>query len=252
MIIAGSRILVTGAGSGIGRAVCEHLAAKGASVAGLDRHTAALHDVISGLRSGDATAIGVAADVAVFEEVSDAVARASDELGGLDAVVNVAGIGGYTGDVVATGLDAWNATVAVNLTGVFHVCRAVIPVLREAGGGAIVNVGSQYGLVGCLASPAYCASKAGLIGLTRCLALDHAADGIRANCVCPGPVETPLLRASEAQTDAAKRERERTKGRSLVGRPASTTEVAEAIDYLLVASFVNGAVLTLDGGWTAG
>ncbi len=251
-MIAGRRILVTGAASGIGRATCEHLARAGAAVAGLDRNRATLDDVIDAARTGGATAIGVEADVASFDEVEAAVSAVCTKLGGLDAAVNVAGIGGYTGDVVATPLDAWHRTVAVNLTGVFHVCRAAIPALRAAGGGSIINISSQYGLVGCLASPAYCASKAGLIGLTRCLALDHAGDGIRANCICPGPIETPLLRASEAQTDSAQRERARTEGRLLVGRPGTPTEIAEAVAYVLEAAFMNGAVLSLDGGWTAG
>ncbi len=251
-MIAGSRILVTGAASGIGRAAVEDLAARGAAVAGLDRNGDQLHALVAELQRGGATALGVEADVAVLAEVEAAVRSASAELGGLDAAVNVAGIGGYTGDVVATPLDAWNVTLAVNLTGAFHVCRAVIPALRAAGGGSIVNVSSQYGLVGCLASPAYCASKAGLIGLTRCLAIDHAPDGIRANCICPGPVETQLLRASDAQTDVAGHERERTKGRLLAGRPGTTAEMADAIAYLLEAEFATGTILSIDGGWTAG
>ena len=221
-------------------------------MAGLDRNAAALGEVIDGLRSLGATAFGVTADVAVYQEVEDGIGHACSELGGLDATVNVAGIGGYTGDVAATSLSEWSATLAVNLTGVFHVCRAVIPQLRAGGGGSIVNVSSQYGLVGCLGSPAYCASKAGVIGLTRCLALDHADDGIRVNCVCPGPIETPLLRASEAQADAAERENSRTRGRLLAGRPGTPADVAEAIDYMLGAAFMNGTVLSLDGGWTAG
>ena len=251
-MIAGTRILVTGAASGIGRSVCEHLARSGAAVAGLDRSSGALRDVVDGLRSRGAAAIGVDADIADFGQVERAVDTACDALGGLDAAVNVAGIGGYTGDVVDTPLSSWSETVAVNLTGVFHVCRAVIPALRAAGGGSIVNVSSQYGLVGCLGSPAYCASKAGVIGLTRCLALDHAADGIRVNCICPGPIDTPLLSAGEAQSEPAERESARTRGRLLIGRPGSTDEVAEAITYMLDATFMTGTVLTLDGGWTAG
>ena len=249
---APARILVTGAASGIGRCVTEHLALGGAAVAGLDRNLAALHDVLGALRSQGATTVGVDADVTVMEEVDRAVAQACDALGGLDAAVNVAGIGGFTGDVVATPLSSWSDTVSVNLTGVFHVCRAVIPALRKAGGGSIITVSSQYGLVGCLGSPAYCASKAGLIGLTRCLALDHAADGIRVNCICPGPIDTPLLAASDAQSEAAARENMRTRGRLLAGRPGSPSEVAEAITYVLGATFMTGTILTLDGGWTAG
>lgn len=251
-MIAGRRILVTGAASGIGRAVTAHLAASGAAVAGLDRNSDALHEVVAGLRLSGATVLGIAADVADYAQVAAAVGEAAAELGGLDAAVNVAGIGGYTGDVVATSLEAWSQVIDVNLTGAFHVCRAVVPALRDAGGGSIVNVSSQYGLVGCLASPAYCASKAGLIGLTRCLAIDHADDGIRANCVCPGPIDTPLLEASEAQTDVAKREYERTRGRLLARRPGTAEDVADAIAYLLEAEFATGTILSLDGGWSAG
>lgn len=246
------RILVTGAASGIGRAVCEHLALGGAAVAALDREAAALHEVVANLQAQGATAVEAVADVADFEQVEQAVNAAAAELGGLDAAVNVAGIGGYTGDVTATSLPAWSATIAVNLTGIFHVCRAVIPLLRAAGGGAIVNVSSQYGLVGCAGAPAYCASKAGVIGFTQALAIDHAAEGIRVNCVCPGPIDTPLLAASDAQAESGRYERERTRGRLLVDGPGSPTDVAEAIDYMLGATFMTGSVLSLDGGWTAG
>jgi meso-butanediol dehydrogenase/(S,S)-butanediol dehydrogenase/diacetyl reductase len=243
------RVLVTGAASGIGRSVCEHLVAAGASVVGLDRNAGALQQTLEAL---GASATGVVADVGVFADVERAILGACSELGGLDAAVNVAGIGGYTGDVVETSLSAWTETLTANLTGSFHVCRAVLPLLRAAGGGSIVNVSSQYGLVGCVGAPAYCASKAGVIGLTRCLALDHAREGIRANCICPGPIETPLFAASEAQVGAGQRESTRTRGRLALGRPGTPSEVAEAIAYMLDAEFMTGAVLSLDGGWTAG
>lgn len=243
------RVLVTGAASGIGRSVCEHLVAAGASVVGLDRNAAALDETLVAL---GASATGVVADVGVFADVERAIHAACSESGGLDGAVNVAGIGGYTGDVTATSLSAWTETLAVNLTGVFHVCRAVIPLLRAAGGGSIVNVSSQYGLVGCVGSPAYCASKAGVIGLTRCLALDHASEGIRVNCICPGPIETPLLAASDAQVGPGERETTRTHGRLALERPGTPSEVAEAITYMLHATFMTGSVLSLDGGWTAG
>ena len=251
MLKPGARVLVTGAASGIGRAVCEHLAARGAAVAGIDRDGPALRAVVDGVRENGGTVVEAVADVADFGSVSEAVHDTAAQLGGLDVVVNVAGVGGYTGDVSETSLSAWTMTIAVNLTGIFHVCRAVIPLLREAGGGAIVNVSSQYGLVGCAGSPAYCASKAGVIGLTRALAIDHAGESIRANCICPGPIDTPLLGASDAQAEAGRRERERTRGRLLLDRPGLPSEVAAAVEYVLGATFMTGSVISLDGGWTA-
>ena len=144
--------------------------------------------------------------------------------------------------------------LAINLTGAFHISRATIPHLRAAGGGAIVNVASQFGLVGCLASPAYCASKAGLIGLTRAMAIDHTSEGIRVNCVCPGPIDTPMLAWTAATPELTARERARTQGRNLAGRSGRPEEIAATIAFLLSdeVGFMSGSIVPVDGGWTAG
>jgi NAD(P)-dependent dehydrogenase (short-subunit alcohol dehydrogenase family) len=228
--LAAVSVLVTGAASGIGLAVAARCLAEGAAVAALDR------------------------DVADPEQVRAAVATAGELLGLLTAVVNVAGIGGYTGDIGQTSPADWARTLAVNLSGTFHVCRVALPLLRASGGGRIVTVSSQYGLVGGAGSPAYSAAKAGVIGLTRAMAVDHAAEGILVNCVCPGPIDTPMLRASTAHAALAAREAARTAGRVLLGGPGRPEDVAGMIAFLLGpdAGFLTGAVLTCDGGWTAG
>jgi NAD(P)-dependent dehydrogenase (short-subunit alcohol dehydrogenase family) len=253
-VLAGARVLVTGAASGIGLAVAARCLAEGAAVAALDRDGAALRRAVAGFPAGGRDrAVAVQADVADPEQVGAAVATAGDRLGRLTAVVNVAGIGGYTGDIGELSPTQWDRTLAVNLSGAFHVCRAALPLLRASGGGRVVNVSSQYGLVGGAGSPAYCAAKAGVIGLTRAMAVDHAREGILVNCVCPGPIDTPMLRASSGHGELAAREAARTAGRVLLGGPGRPADVAGMIAFLLGpdAAFLTGAVLTCDGGWTA-
>jgi NAD(P)-dependent dehydrogenase (short-subunit alcohol dehydrogenase family) len=253
--LTGAAVLVTGAASGIGLAVAVRCLSEGATVAALDRDGPAVSRAVAGFTAGDRDrAIAVQADVADPDQVRAALATTGERLGRLTAVVNVAGIGGYTGDIGQVSPAEWAHTLAVNLSGTFHVCRAALPLLRASGTGRIVNVSSQYGLVGGAGSPAYSAAKAGVIGLTRAMAVDHAAEGILVNCVCPGPIDTPMLRASAGHGELAGREAARTAGRVLLGGPGRPEDVAGVIAFLLGpdAGFLTGAVLTCDGGWTAG
>jgi NAD(P)-dependent dehydrogenase (short-subunit alcohol dehydrogenase family) len=245
-----ARALVTGAASGIGQATAMLLAGRGAAVACLDVNADALAETAAAIGE---RALPIPCDVTDLAAVEAAVSQAAADLGGLDAVANVAGVGDFTGDVAEIAPEEWARVLAINLTGPFHVSRAAIPHLRAAGG-AIVNVSSQFGLVGCLASPAYCASKAGLIGLTRAMAIDHTEEGIRVNCVCPGPVDTPMLAWTDATPELTARERGRTQGRNLSGRSGRPEEIAATIAFLLSddVGFMSGSIVAVDGAWTAG
>jgi NAD(P)-dependent dehydrogenase (short-subunit alcohol dehydrogenase family) len=210
--------------------------------------------VITGSRGGIGSAATTAFERAGFAVHGVDVDDAFPQLDRLDALVCAHGISGRRlgdGPVDVCTDEGWDAVLAANLTSVFRYARQAIPALRASGGGAIVTVSSVLGLVGGdddFATHAYAASKAGVIGLTRAMAVTYARDGIRCNAVAPGLIETPM--SARAQADASIRAR-LSELQPLTGDFGSAADVADALVYLATAPFVTGAVLTVDGGWTA-
>jgi 2-keto-3-deoxy-L-fuconate dehydrogenase len=232
MRLDGKRALVTGAGSGIGAAVARRLAADGAEVIVADLSPQAV--------ASELGAQGIELDVRDEEQV----ALAMDDL---DVLVNVAGIGSTT-NAPETTLDVWENVFAVNARGTFLCCKYAIPGMAARGGGAVVNMASVAGLVGLRNRAAYCASKGAVISLTRALAVDHVADGIRVNAVAPGTVDSPWVRRL---VDDAGESLDALRARQPMGRLGTPEEIADAVVYLATAEFVTGTVMVIDGGLTA-
>lgn len=239
----GRRVLITGGASGIGAACVQRFQADGCKVAVLDRDAA-------GLLATSPAEVTLPCDVTDADALAAAVARAASELGGLDVVVASAGIAAR-GTVADTDPADWDRVLAVNLRGVYLTGRAAIPHLRAAGGGAIVNIASQLGLVAAAGAAAYCASKGGVIQLTRAMAVDHGPEGIRVNCVCPGPTDTPLLEPYFGGAADPAAERKVYEAMQLHSRLVTAEEVADAVAYLAGpgASSTMGAALVVDGGY---
>jgi len=193
----------------------------------------------------------VVADVTSEDDVRRGLEEAAAAIGGLDVAVACAGVAGR-GTVDETPLEEWERIFAVNVRGVYLTAKAAIPHLRRAGGGAIVVVASQLGLVAASGAAAYCASKGAAVQLTRAMAIDHAAEGIRVNCVCPGPTATPLLEAYFALAPDADEERGRYERAQVHGRLIRAEEIADAISYLAspAATSTIGAALVVDGGYS--
>jgi len=245
--------LVTGAGSGIGRASAELFAAEGAAVAVLDLRGDAAAETVAKIAAAGGRAIAIGADVTVAGEADAAVGRAVAELGRLDALYNNAGVNSSGSVAEATEAD-WDRCFAVNVKGTFLCSRAAVPHLAASGGAAIVNQGSVAGLVGIPNFAAYCAAKGAVVALTRSMAIDLAGRRIRVNAICPGTVFTPLmepmLRArGDGDMEAGLA---MTVAKYPIGRLGTPEEIARVALFLASddASFLTGSVVTADGGMT--
>jgi NAD(P)-dependent dehydrogenase (short-subunit alcohol dehydrogenase family) len=241
--------IVTGGAMGIGGATARKLATEGAAVAILDFNRAEGAKTAAEIAKGGAICDFFACDVSSAPEVSNAVESVVAKHGHLDILVSNAGIQDY-GDVVATTEQAWDHLMGINLKGCFLASKFAVPHLLKSGIGAIVIVGSVQSLTAIGNSVAYVTAKHGLLGLTRAMALDYAQKGIRVNCVCPGAIDTPMLRwAANLDPDPEKVIRACDHMHAM-GRIGRAEEVADAIVYLAspLASFITGAALVVDGG----
>ena|SRR5829696_5989107 len=235
-VLEGKAALVTGAAGGIGGAVARAFADAGARVVRVDR-----------------VDVEAVFDLSRADEAERAVTTAEERLGRLDLLFNGAGISGRTlgdGPVEECTEEAWNAVLDANLKTVFLCSKYAIPALRRAGGGSVINLSSVLGLVGSdlFDTHAYAASKGAIVALTRAMALSYARDGIRINAICPGLIHTAMSERARSDSHTMARLREL---QPLTGEAGRPEDVAGAAVYLASAPFVTGAVLTVDGGWTA-
>ncbi len=246
-LLAGKTAIVTGAGSGIGRSVALAYAAAGANIAVSDINEADGDATVGLIKEQGGNAIFIAADVSKASDNEQLVARTVTHFGALHIACNNAGIGGPAAPTGEYPVDGWDKVIAINLSGVFYGVRYQIPAMLESGGGAIVNMASILGAVGFARSPAYVAAKHGVVGLTKNIALDYGAQGIRANAVGPAFIKTPLLKDFDEETI------QWLESKHPVGRLGLPEEVAELVLWLSSdkASFVNGAYYPADGGYLA-
>lgn len=241
--------IVTGASSGIGRAIALGYASLGASVVVSDTNTAGGEETVRLIHNRGGKALFAAADVSNAVDCEELVALALAEYGRLDIACNNAGIGGDTAPTADYPVDGWNRVIAINLTGVFHCMKYEIAAMLKGGGGAIVNIASVLGAVGFVGAPAYTAAKHGVLGLTKTAALEYAAQGVRVNAVGPGFIHTPMI--SSLEGDQATRDQ--LIAQHPIGRLGEPGEVAALVMWLSSpqATFVTGAYYPVDGGYLA-
>lgn len=249
MQFSGKRVLVTGASRGVGAAVARAFADAGATVAANARSRDAI-DAIADAHGHSYTAIIGSVDSR--DGCRDIVEQTAAALGGLDVLVANAGVFEDT-PFEAVDQEAFDRTMAVNLGGVFFCAQAAMPHLLESGGN-IVAVASDAGLISYAGAPAYSASKGGVVSLVRSLAIGHAARGVRVNCVCPGNIDTDMIRRAAAASGDETGYMKAAEARAPMGRMARPEEIAAAILYLAsdAAGFTTGVALPLDGGGVAG
>jgi len=249
--LSGKAALVTGAGSGIGAAIAEALAAAGARVFPSDKDLTTAEQTAARIVGNGGHAEAIQLDVVDPGACTAAVDAVTGECGAVDILVNNAGIG-HVGTMMTTTAEDLDRLYAVNVRGVFNVTRAFLPGMLARRRGSVVNMASIAGTVGIRDRLAYCTTKFAVVGLTRSMALDHASDGVRVNCICPGRVETPFVSARLREYADPERAYREMSGSQAVGRMGRPEEIAAAALYLASdeASFVTGSALMIDGGWS--
>jgi NAD(P)-dependent dehydrogenase (short-subunit alcohol dehydrogenase family) len=250
--LAGKVAVVTGGTSGLGRAGAIRFAREGANVAVASRREEEGRRVVDEISSAGGEAVFFRTDVRVSQDVEALIAQAETRFGKIDVLYASAGVM-LTGTAPETTDDVYEQVLDVNVGGSFRLARYGIPALVRAGGGSIVLTASELGLVGAREAVAYCASKGAVVNMTRALAVDCGELGIRVNCLCPGPIDTPMLRDwFEAGEDPAELERRQTEP-VLLKRVGEPGEIAETALFLAsdASSFMTGAVIVADGGATA-
>ncbi|CAN5825667.1 SDR family oxidoreductase [soil metagenome] len=245
--------LITGAASGIGAAISEVFAEAGATVYVADRDVAGAEAQAAKVREKGGKAQALTLDVTSESGCAEAAEAILRQSGALDILVNNAGIGAV-GTILQTSGDDMDRLYAVNVRGVYNVTRAFLPAMLEAKKGNIINMASVGGVVGIRDRLAYCTSKFAVVGLTKAMALDHASDNIRVNCICPGRVETPFVKSRlQEYPDPEKAYREMS-STQLFGRMIKPEEIASSALYLAAdeSHMVTGTTFLIDCGWTAG
>jgi len=251
-LLDGKIVVITGAGSNVGRAAERLFLEHGAAVVLVDRDPARM---AGGAETGADRRLTITADLTRAADCDRVVSEALARFGRIDGLCNTFGIDPPTArGTLETSEEDWAKILSVNLTAVFLICRAVLPAMREGGGGSIVNVASQGALLTLPGMTAYGVSKAGVLQLTRQIASDHGADGIRANCVCPSGLEQPSLdRLSILSDEQLARRRETMKTLSPLGRVCTPEDVAKAMLFFVsdLSAFTTAAALPVEGGGTA-
>ncbi|HTA58546.1 MAG TPA: SDR family NAD(P)-dependent oxidoreductase [Candidatus Baltobacteraceae bacterium] len=250
--LAGKSALITGGGTGIGQAMALAFAREGAQVAVAGRRKNKLEETLRLIEDTGCSALALECDVTKAADTIRAVESAEDAFGKLNILVNNAGaLSVSTVETIAE--DDWDHVMATNIKGPFLMSRAALPAMRRAGGGSIINVGSVLGIVAIRDRAAYCASKGAVSMLTRAMALDHAHDQIRVNCLCPSIVESDMTRNLFAETEAGRQARESRLASIPLGRFGKPDDVAGLAVFLASdeSSWMTGTVIPVDGGVTA-
>ena len=243
--------VVTGAGAGIGEQICLRFAREGATVVAMDRDGASARAVVEQIAGEGGTAYAHEGDISRQDDCRGVFDWLKEELGSVQVLCNVAGIVD-SGTLLEAEEDSWDRSMDINLKGTYRMCRLFLPLMVEAGGGSIVNIASVAGPFAVRMRGVYSVSKAGVIGLTKSLAIDFVKDGIRANAICPGTVETPSWRERVNQAPDPEKALQGFIARQPMGRVGQPKEIAALAAYLASdeSAYMTGQAIAIDGGMT--